>query len=89
MQQENLNTPHKLLQLTTVGSSIFWVKKENFKPVEGQFYWVIIPNPESNTGFYIPYSAQYRNGYYVTGEENEAVEIDNDNISHVSLIVYP
>jgi hypothetical protein len=77
------------LKQTAVGSSISWVKKEDFTPIEGQFYWVIIPNPESDTGFYVPYSAQYKDGYYVTDQENEAVEIDNAGISHVSLIVYP
>lgn len=77
------------LQQTAVGSSISWVKKENFTPIEGQFYWVIIPNSESDTGFYIPYSAQYKDGYYVEGREGELVELDNKDISHVSLIVYP
>lgn len=83
-----LNTETQLLQ-ADVGNSIYWVKKEEFKPIEGQFYWVVIPNPKSDIGFYIPYSAQYKDGYYVTDQENEAVKIDNAAISHVSLIVYP
>jgi hypothetical protein len=77
------------LQQTAVGSSISWVKKEEFTPIEGEWYWVIIPNPNSEIGFYIPYSAVYRNGFYITVNENELVEIDNAEISHVSLIVYP
>lgn len=88
--QETNNLPQKpTLQQTAVGSSIYWVNKEDFKPIEGQFYWVIIPNPESDTGFYIPYSAMYKDGYYITDQDNELVEIDNAAISHVSLIVYP
>ena len=89
MQETNNLPPNPPLQQTAVGSSISWVNKEEFTPIEGEFYWVIIPNPESKTGFYIPYSAMFKDGYYVTDQENEAVEIDNAAISHVSLIVYP
>jgi hypothetical protein len=77
------------LKQTDTAPVITWVKKEEFNPIEGEWYWVIIPNELSRVGFYVPYSAMYVNGKYKQGEEGEQVEIDNANISHVAKIVYP
>jgi len=89
MKETNNLPQNPPLQQTAVGSSISWVKKEEFTPIEGEWYWVVIPNPDSEIGFYIPYSAMYKDGFYRVMTESELVEIDNAGISHVSLIVYP
>jgi len=89
MQETNNLPQNPPLQQTAFGSSISWVKKEEFTPIEGEWYWVIIPNPNSEIGFYIPYSAMFKDGFYSPMTEGELVEIDNEKISHVSLIVYP
>jgi hypothetical protein len=70
-------------------SKITWVKKEDFKPIENKWYWVIIPKENSESGFYVPYSAKYKDGFYITEDENELFELDNEVISHIAEIIYP
>lgn len=73
----------------TVPHNIEWIKKNQFVPVEGEYYWVIIPRPDSTVGFYVPYTACYTDGLYRGQCEGDMPELDNPNISHVAKIVYP
>jgi hypothetical protein len=77
------------IQQNDTSKKIKWVKKEDFNPIEGEWYWVIIPNQNTKTGFFVPYPAMFKDGYYCGETENELIELDNEKISHVSKIVYP
>jgi hypothetical protein len=76
-------------QNKVIDNSFSWTKKEVFAPIENEWYWAIIPNPNSKTGYYIPFPVIYKNGTYMTGVDGELNDIDTDRISHLASIVYP
>jgi len=74
-----------------LNKEIKWVKKEDFKPLENEWYWAIIPKKKPSKGYCVPFTVVYEDNKYKTAYAmgDEAHESNTKKISHVAEIVYP
>lgn len=72
------------------GGVVKWTPKNEFTPVDGQWYWAIIPK-EDGSGWYLPQQAKYYNGeYHVWITRNDVPTLmQMPKFTHVAEIIYP
>lgn len=71
-------------------NGVKWMPKNEFQPVDGEWYWAIIPK-ENGSGWYLPQQAKYYNGeYHVWTTRNDVPTLmQMTKFTHIAEIIYP
>ena len=81
---------NRAMEIYAERGNIKWTPKNDFQPVDGKWYWAIIPK-EDGSGWYNPQTARYNNGeYYVWTTKNDVPHLmPMPKFTHIAEIIYP